>query len=59
VVKLNEALVRAMKTPEMKAVLAKIGQDPLWSTPEEFAAFLREETEKWRKVIQATGLKAQ
>ncbi|MBC7803032.1 MAG: tripartite tricarboxylate transporter substrate binding protein [Candidatus Parcubacteria bacterium] len=59
VLKLNEALVRAMKTPEMKEALAKIGQDPLWSTPEEFAAFLREETEKWRKVIQATGLKAQ
>ncbi len=59
VLRLNDALVRAMKTPEMKEALAKIGQDPLWSTPEEFAAFLREETEKWRKVIQATGLKAQ
>jgi tripartite-type tricarboxylate transporter receptor subunit TctC len=59
VLRLNEALVRAMKAPEMKEALAKIGQDPLWSTPEEFAAFLREETEKWRKVIQATGLKAQ
>ena len=59
VLKLNDALVRAMKTPEMKEALARIGQDPLWSTPEEFAAFLREETDKWRKVIQATGLKAQ
>jgi tripartite-type tricarboxylate transporter receptor subunit TctC len=59
VARLNDALVRAMKTPEMKEVLAKIGQDPMWSTPEEFAAFLREETETWRKVIQATGLKAQ
>jgi tripartite-type tricarboxylate transporter receptor subunit TctC len=59
VLKLNDALVRAMKAPEMKEALAKIGQDALWSTPEEFAAFLREETEKWRKVIQATGLKAQ
>ena len=59
VARLNDALVRAMKAPEMKEALARIGQDPLWSTPEEFAAFLREETEKWRKVIQATGLKAQ
>jgi tripartite-type tricarboxylate transporter receptor subunit TctC len=57
--KLNDALVRAMKTPEMKAALAKIGQDPAWSTPEEFAAFLQEETAKWRKVIRAAGLKAQ
>ena len=59
VARLNDALVRAMKTPQMKEALAKIGQDPLWSTPEEFAAFLREETEKWRKVILAAGLKAQ
>jgi len=58
IAKLNDALVRAMKSPEMKSVLDKIGQDPDWSTPEEFAAFLREESEKWRKVIQATGLKA-
>jgi tripartite-type tricarboxylate transporter receptor subunit TctC len=59
VAKLNDALVRAMKTPEMRQMLAKIGQDVLWSTPEEFAAFLREETDKWRGVIRATGLKAQ
>jgi len=55
---LNDALVRAMKAPELKDLLAKIGQDPLWSTPEEFAAFLRDETEKWRKVIRAAGIKA-
>ena len=59
VARLNDALVRAMRTPEMKETLAKIGQEPLWSTPEEFATFLREETDKWRKVIRATGLKAQ
>jgi tripartite-type tricarboxylate transporter receptor subunit TctC len=59
VAKLNDALVRALSTPQMKEALAKIGQDVAWSTPEEFAAFLREETEKWRKVIQATGLKLQ
>jgi tripartite-type tricarboxylate transporter receptor subunit TctC len=56
---LNEALVKAMRSPELKEPLGKIGQDPLWSTPEEFAAFLREETEKWGKVIRATGVKAQ
>jgi tripartite-type tricarboxylate transporter receptor subunit TctC len=59
IAKLNDALVRAMRTPEMKEALSRIGQDAAWSTPEEFAAFLREETDKWRKVIKATGLKAQ
>jgi tripartite-type tricarboxylate transporter receptor subunit TctC len=59
VAKLNDALVRALRTPEMKEALAKIGQDVAWSTPEEFSAFLREETDKWRKVIRTTGLKLQ
>jgi tripartite-type tricarboxylate transporter receptor subunit TctC len=59
VAKLNDALVKAMRSAEMKDALAKIGQEPAWSTPEELSAFLKEETEKWRKVIQATGLKGQ
>jgi tripartite-type tricarboxylate transporter receptor subunit TctC len=59
VARLNDAIVKAMRTPAMKELLAKIGQDPAWSTPQEFAAFLREETDKWSKVINATGIKAQ
>lgn len=56
---LHDALVGALKMPEMKEQLNKLGQESAWSTPEEFSAFLREETEKWRKVIPAAGLKAQ
>jgi tripartite-type tricarboxylate transporter receptor subunit TctC len=48
-----------MRTPEMKERLALIGQDPAWTTQDEFAVFLREETAKWRTVIQAGGVKAQ
>ena len=59
VARLNDAIVKAMRSPEMKAMLAKIGQDPAWSTPEEFSAFLREETEKWSKVITASGIAPQ
>lgn len=59
IAKLNDAIVRAMKTAEMKESLAKIGQDPLWSSPESFANFIQSETEKWQKVIQVTGMKAQ
>ena len=60
VTKLHDALVGALKTPEMKEQLAKIGQESAWSnTPDEFIALIREETEKWRRVIPAAGLKAQ
>ncbi len=59
IARLNDAVVKAMRSPQMKERLARLGQDPAWSTPEEFAAFLREETEKWSKVISAAGIKAQ
>ena len=59
IAKLNETLVAALRTREMKEAFAKIGQEPAWSTPEEFAALIREETVKWRRVIQTAGIKAQ
>lgn len=59
ITKLNEVLVGVMQTPEMKERLARIGQGAAWSTPEEFAAFLREETSRWGKVIQVADVKAQ
>ena len=57
--KLNEALVATVRAPETREQFAKIGQEQAWSTPEEFAAFIRDETAKWRRVIQAAGIKAQ
>lgn len=57
--KLNDALVATVRAPETREQFAKIGQDPAWSTPEEFAAFIRDETTKWRRVIQAANIKAQ
>lgn len=59
VTKLNAAIVKVMSAPDMKEKLAAIGQDPLWSTPEEFAGFLREEAEKWSRVVKAAGIVAQ
>jgi tripartite-type tricarboxylate transporter receptor subunit TctC len=59
IARLNDAIVKAMRSPDMKALLTKIGQDPAWSTPEEFASFLRDETAKWTKVIKATGIQPQ
>ena len=59
IAKLNQTLVGALHTAEMKEAFEKIGQEPAWSTPEEFAALIREETVKWRRVIQAAGIRAQ
>ena len=57
--KLNDALVATVRAPETREQFAKIGQEQAWSTPEEFAAFIRDETVKWRRVIQAANIKAQ
>jgi tripartite-type tricarboxylate transporter receptor subunit TctC len=59
VAKLNQAIVRVLRTPEMRQRLAAIGQDVLVSTPEEFGTFLRDETVKWRRTIETAGVKLQ
>ena len=51
-------LVRIMHSPEMKEKLAASGTDPLTSTPEEFAAYIRQEIVKWGDVVRKAGLKA-
>jgi tripartite-type tricarboxylate transporter receptor subunit TctC len=55
--KLNRALVAAMKSPALGKQLAKIGQEPKWSTPEAFRDFIAAETKKWQRVIPASGIK--
>jgi hypothetical protein len=59
IAKLNDALVKALQTPEMKGKYAAIGQDLAWSTPEEFAAFIAEESARWSKRIRTAGIKPQ
>jgi tripartite-type tricarboxylate transporter receptor subunit TctC len=59
VARLNEALLKVLRTPEMASKFAAIGQDVLTSTAEEFASFLRDETTKWRRTIESAGIKAQ
>jgi len=59
VARLNQELVKAMHSPEMKAPLAASGTDPVTNTPEEFAAYIRQEIAKWGKVIKDAGIKPQ
>ena len=44
-----------MHAPEMKDRLAATGTDPLTSTPEEFAAYIKREIAKWGDVIRKAG----
>ena len=44
--------------PDVKERVAGLGFDIVASTPEQFAAQIKTEIEKWGKVIKAAGLKA-
>jgi tripartite-type tricarboxylate transporter receptor subunit TctC len=55
--KLNGAIAQILRTPEMKERFAGIGTEPIWTTPEQFDAFLRAETVKWTGVIKSAGIK--
>src|SRR6267143_1946634 len=58
VARLNGELVKILSSQDMNDKLNAIGTDPVSSTPEEFAAYLRQEIAKWRDVVRKAGLKA-
>jgi len=56
--RLNREINAALADPAMKAKLADLGGVPIPGTPEEFWALHRMETEKWAKIVQFSGAKA-
>jgi tripartite-type tricarboxylate transporter receptor subunit TctC len=55
---LNREIVKAMALPDVKERLTTLGFDSIASSPEEFGARIRTDTEKWAKVIRAANIKA-
>lgn len=47
----------ALSSADVREQFAKLGLDPVFLPPREFSAFIRTETEKWAKVIRASGAK--
>ena len=56
---INRLVVDSVKLPDVKEKLAALGIEPVGSSPEELAAFLKSEMAKWSKVIKAAGIKAE
>ncbi len=54
--RLSAATAEAVNLPEIKAALAAQGFQPLSGNSEQFGAFYRSEVEKYRTVIQASGI---
>jgi tripartite-type tricarboxylate transporter receptor subunit TctC len=57
--KLHGAMTTVLQSPAIKDKLAIDGADPVGNTPEEFARFLRSETDKWGKVVRMAGIEPQ
>jgi tripartite-type tricarboxylate transporter receptor subunit TctC len=57
--KLNQEINRAFADPKMKERLADLGCLVSAGSPADFGTFIAGETEKWAKVIQTAGLKAE
>jgi tripartite-type tricarboxylate transporter receptor subunit TctC len=56
--KLNGEINAALADPKMKAQLADLGGTLLPGSPADFGKLIADETEKWAKVIRASGAKA-
>src|SRR3954468_4671770 len=55
---LHRETVKALQLADVRDNLKAQGAEPVANTPRQFAAIINDEIEKWRKVVQATGVKA-
>jgi tripartite-type tricarboxylate transporter receptor subunit TctC len=55
--KVNAEINRALADPKMRERLAELGGRPIPGTPEDFGRVIAAETQKWEKVVTASGAK--
>jgi tripartite-type tricarboxylate transporter receptor subunit TctC len=53
--KINASITKILSTGEAKKLMASAGVDVATSTPEEFAALMQSEYDRWGKVVKETG----
>ncbi|MOA37671.1 Tripartite tricarboxylate transporter family receptor [compost metagenome] len=54
---LNEAIVRTLRMPEVTRLITDGGSEVVANTPEAFAAQLRQDIERWSRVVKLSGAK--
>lgn len=53
--KLNFELIKTLKTPEVINKFKDLGLIPLFNTPSEFTQFMKDEYERWAKIVTTSG----
>lgn len=57
--RLNAEAAKVMQMPETRTYFVGIGGDPVVTSPEQAAAFLRAEHDRWARLIREAGIKAE
>jgi tripartite-type tricarboxylate transporter receptor subunit TctC len=57
VVRLNEAINKALAKPRVRAAIEKMAAEPAGGTPAEFGRFLRAQIAHWSTVVKESGIK--
>lgn len=57
IARLHTAAVKALRAPDLVEKLSGQGAEPVASSPEEFTAFIRSETDKWAKLVKAANMR--
>ncbi len=55
VLKLNGEIAKILSTPDARKLMSSAGVDVATSSPEEFAALLQSDLDRWGKVVKETG----
>jgi tripartite-type tricarboxylate transporter receptor subunit TctC len=57
VAKLNSEMVKSIRQADAREKISGVGADVVGNSPEEFAAFIRAETEKYARIVKAANIK--
>jgi tripartite-type tricarboxylate transporter receptor subunit TctC len=56
ITKLNARINEAVRSPEFKSALAKLSNEPLGGTPQDFTNQIKADIAKWAPIVKALGL---
>lgn len=57
VMKLNDAMVKTLRSPDVRERMNAIGFDVVAGTPEEFGQFMKAEVDRWTRAVERGGIK--
>jgi len=55
--KLHSEMARSIRQADAQEKISSVGADTVGNSPDEFAAFIRAETEKYARIVKAANIK--